>query len=151
MFLISRESFCEITRMPNLGNMVRQRLTFLLRQSVAYHDRFQGNGVATRGRMNSPTAAELLSLALPACRLIQIRYFRTARRWWLLYILWQNPSLRPLRKHRLALENEIIGAVTESSQQQPYQLPRRSVVSEAEMGQKPKDGEELSAKLLQGN
>jgi hypothetical protein len=102
---INRESLSEITRMPNLNNMVRQRLTFLLRQSVAYRRRF-----STGERILPLTTADILTLTVPVSDVIQIRYFRTARRWWLLFLLHQNPSLRAMRKHRLRQQDAAIMA-----------------------------------------
>jgi hypothetical protein len=107
---INRSCLNEITRLPNLNNMVRQRLTFLLLQSVKYHARF-ASSISLKSSSSSWLPSkdqETLSLALPVSEVLQVKYFRTARRWWLLWLLHQNPSLRAMRKHRLLKEDAIL-------------------------------------------
>jgi hypothetical protein len=117
--LVHRESLSGITRMPNLNNMVRQRLSLLLRQSVDYGRRSaRSDGGLLAGSGQGTPSAELsapalLALSAPASTLLQQRYFQTARRWWLLYLLHRNPSLQAARKHRLLAKNdEILGRVS---------------------------------------
>ena len=145
LLLINRESFAEITRMPNLANMVRQRLTFLLRQSVLYHARVCGSSEID----NPMSTGHVLGLAQPASKLIQTQYFYTARRWWLFYVLSKNPSLRALRKHRMAQENKAIGAVAVQEEGATYAKKRRgTAISDAEMLTARGTGNDLSKQLL---
>jgi hypothetical protein len=83
--LFNRNSFGRDMAVASVVNTVMQRFDFLVERS----------GMPDRNANH------------PACHLVSLKYRRIAKRWWLLWVLHSNPSIRRFRKWRIWEENHI--------------------------------------------
>lgn len=102
IIVFDRDSFGKHQGVASIVNMVRQRFDHLCRDYAR----------------RTGTRYELGAQA-PAVGLCNVRYARIANRWWLLYLLHRNPTLRRYRKQRIWEENAVAPPTPAPKQRQP--------------------------------